>query len=115
MPAASTFYPRVFALAVAAVLGYALVLILLPFLSALNWAAFLAFLLYPLNLNLRRRMHGRVRAAGLLTVLTPIVILLPLISLSVAFVAQISSLVQVLQEKVQQLDIKTLSDLKHFP
>ena len=32
MPGSSNFYPRIFALVVAAVLGYALVLIFVPFL-----------------------------------------------------------------------------------
>jgi len=78
MPNWSTFYSRVFALAVAALLGYALFKIFTPFFSALTWAMFLAFLLYPVNLRLRRRLHGSARAAGLLTLLTPLVILLPL-------------------------------------
>ncbi len=47
MPSSESFYPRVFALVVAAVLGYALVLIFVPFLGPMTWAAFLAFLLYP--------------------------------------------------------------------
>ena len=51
--------PRVFALVVAALLGYALFLIFAPFFTAMCWAAFLAFLLYPLNLRLRRRLHGK--------------------------------------------------------
>ncbi len=115
MPAESTFYPRIFALVVAALLCYALVLIFRPFFAALCWAAFLAFLLHPLNLRLRRRLHGKAGAAGLLTVLTPIVILLPLSALSIEFVAQISVLVQKLQRWAQQLDIKTFSDLQQFP
>src|SRR5208283_2269299 len=115
MPAESTFYPRIFALVVAALLGYALLLIFRPFFAALCWAAFLAFLLHPLNLRLRRRLHGKNGAAGLLTVLTPIVILLLLSALSVEFVAQISVLVQKLQSWAQQLDIRTYSDLQQFP
>ena len=78
MPVESTFYPRIFALVVAALLGYALLLIFRPFFAAMSWAAFLAFLLHPLNLRLRRRLRGKSGAAGLLTILTPIVILLPL-------------------------------------
>src|SRR5208283_918748 len=115
MPVESTFYPRIFALVVAALLGYALILIFRPFFAAMCWAAFLAFLLHPLNLRLRRRLHGRNGAAGLLTLLTPVVILLPLSALSVEFVAQISVLVQKLQRWAQQLDIKTFSDLQQFP
>src|SRR5271165_2280668 len=115
MPAASSFYARVFALVVAALLGYALVLIFRPFLAAMSWAAFLAFLLHPLNVRLRRRLRGKARAAALLTVLTPITILLPLSALSIEFVAQVSVLLQKLQQTAQQLDIKSFSDLQHFP
>jgi len=43
----SSFYPRIFALVVAAILGYALILIFAPFIGPMAWAAFLAFLLYP--------------------------------------------------------------------
>jgi predicted PurR-regulated permease PerM len=115
MPAWSTFYSRVFALAVAALLGYALFKIFAPFFNALSWAMFLAFLLYPVNLRLRARFHGRASAAGLLTVLAPLIILLPLAAVSIEFVAQVSTLVRVLQKQAQQLDIKTFSDLQQFP
>src|ERR1035438_8584673 len=115
MPTPSSFYPRVFALVVAAVLGYALILIFAPFIGAMTWAAFLAFLLYPLNFRLRRRFAGRAVAAGVLTVLAPVVILLPLSALSIDFVAQISTLLQKLQQSAAALDIKSLSDLQQFP
>jgi predicted PurR-regulated permease PerM len=115
MSAALTFYSRVFALVVAALLGYALILIFAPFFTAMCWAAFLAFLLYPINLRLRRRLHGNGRAAGLLTVLTPVTILLPLSALSIEFVAQMSVLIPKLQEAARQWDIKSFSDLQRFP
>src|SRR5271168_3349303 len=115
MPAASNFYPRVFALIVAAILGYALFLIFAPFALAMCWAAFLAFLLYPLNLRLRRRFKGKELAAGTLTALAPITILLPLSALSIDFVTQISTLLQQLQKSAVALDIKSLSDLQQFP
>jgi predicted PurR-regulated permease PerM len=115
MPMPSSFYPRVFALIVAAVLGYALILIFAPFIRPIAWAAFLAFLLYPVNLRLRRRFPGRGVAAGVLSLLSPIVILLPLSALSIAFVAQISVLIQKMQKSAAGLDIKSLSDLQQFP
>src|SRR6266851_8011377 len=115
MPATSVFYPRIFALVVAAVLGYALILIFAPFIGPMVWAAFLAFLLYPLNLRLRRRLSRRGIAAGVLTLLAPIIILLPLSALSIDFVAQISALMQKLQKSAAELDIKSLSDLQQFP
>ena len=115
MATTSTFYPRVFALAVAAALGYALILIITPFLGAMTWAAFLAFLLFPLNVRWRGRLRGRGGAAAVLTVLAPIVILLPLSALSVEFVSQISGLLQSVQRTVKHWDIKTLADLRQFP
>ncbi|HTV96774.1 MAG TPA: AI-2E family transporter [Steroidobacteraceae bacterium] len=115
MPARSPFYSRVFALVVAGLLGYALFEIFAPFFNSLSWAMFFAFLLYPVNLRLRRRLRGATRAAGLLTVLTPIMILLPLSAMSVAFIAQVSALVRLVQKRAQALDIKSFSDLKQFP
>ena len=111
----STFYPRVFALVVAAVLGYALLLIFEPFVGAMSWAAFLAFLLFPLNARMRHRLRGPGIAAGTLTLLAPSVILLPLSALSVDFVAQISGLLQKLQQSTKQWDVKSFADLQQFP
>src|SRR3984957_6096979 len=115
MATPSSFYPRIFALVVAVILGYALILIFAPFIGPMAWAAFLAFLLYPLNLRLRRRLSGSGTAAGVLTLLAPITILLPLSALSIDFVAQISALMQKLQKSAAELDIKSLSDLQQFP
>jgi predicted PurR-regulated permease PerM len=115
MPAPMSFYARVFALVVAIVLGYALILIFIPFIKPLVWAAFLAFLLNPLNLRWRRRLSSRAFSAGVLTLLAPIVILLPLSALSLNFVTQISALMQRLQKYTADLDIKSLSDLQQFP
>ncbi|MDP8983531.1 MAG: AI-2E family transporter [Pseudomonadota bacterium] len=115
MPTASSFYPRVFALAVAAALGYALLLIFTPFVGSMAWAAFLAFLILPLNMRWRRFFRRRGTAAGVLTVLAPVVILLPLSAVSIEFVSQISALLQKLQQAAKQWDIKTFADLRQFP
>ena len=115
MPATPSFYSRVFTLAVAVVLGYALLLIFMPFALPMAWAAFLAFLLFPLNLRLRRRLKGGSIAAGALTVLAPIVILLPLSAISAEFVSQISVLLKQLQKSATDMDIKSFSDLQQFP
>jgi predicted PurR-regulated permease PerM len=115
MSANSNFYPRVFALVVAAILGYLLYLVIDPIALPMIWAAFLAFLLFPLNLKLRQRFKGRSLAASLLTALAPIVVLLPLSALSVEFVAQVSVLMRKLQKSSTELDIKSLSDLQQFP
>jgi predicted PurR-regulated permease PerM len=115
MATTSSFYSRVFTLAVAAILGYALVLIFAPFALPMTWAAFLAFLLFPLNVRWRRRFKGKTLAATVLTILAPIVILLPLSALSVEFVSQISALLRRVQRATADMDIKTFSDLQQFP
>src|SRR6202041_3555812 len=115
MPAQPGFYSRVFALTVAAILGYALLLIFRPFALPMIWAAFLAFLLFPLNVRLRRRSKVKSLGAGVLTMLAPIVILLPLSALSVEFVSQISALLKQVQQSATQMDIKSFSDLQQFP
>ena len=60
MPATPSFYSRVFALAVAAILGYALLLIFKPFALPMTWAAFLAFLLFPRQSSLAAPPQGQV-------------------------------------------------------
>src|SRR6202451_3509734 len=115
MRATPSFYSRVFARAVAAILGYTLLLIFKPFALPMAWAAFLAFLLFPINLAWRRRLKGKSLAAGVLTVLAPIVILLPLSALSVEFVSQISALLRQMQKSATEMDIKSFSDLQQFP
>lgn len=110
------FYARVFALCCAALLGYALFLIFSPFALPTTWAAFLAFLLYPVSERLQRRLRfSNTLAAGVLTALSPIVIILPLSALSVEFIAQISLLLRQVQKSASQLDIQSFSDLQHFP
>jgi predicted PurR-regulated permease PerM len=115
MPATPSFYSRVFTLAVAAILGFALLKIFTPFALPMIWAAFLAFLLFPVNLRLRRRFKGKSLSAGLLTFLAPIVILLPLSALSIEFVSQISALLRQVQKSATDMDIRSFSDLQQFP
>ena len=117
MPAASTFYPRVFALVGGRRPGLcAAVLIFTPFFAAMSWAAFLAFLLYPLNLRLRRRLRGNGRAAGLLTVLDahrhPAAV-----ERAVDRVrgADFHPVAAGCSSRRASLDIKSLSDLQQFP
>src|SRR5450432_140915 len=110
------FYARVFTLAVAAALGYALFLIFAPFAGAICWAVFLAFLLFPLNARLRRRLRGHpALAAGLLTVLVLLGVLLPFSALSVEFVAQVAALSGQLQAAAARVDVHSMADLQRFP
>src|SRR6202789_35384 len=106
MAATPSFYSRVFALSVAAAFGFALLLIFKPFALPMTWAAFLAFLLFPVNLRWRRRFQGKSLSAGVLTALAPIVILLPLSALSIEFVSQISGLLRGVQKSATDMDIK---------
>ena len=94
----SSFYRRCFQIATAAVLGYALFEILDPLRTMLGWAAVLAFILHPLHDALTRRMKGRgALAAGLLTALTPFLVLAPLSVLGVVFAGQVARLIDALR------------------
>ena len=92
------FYRKGFFVALALLLGLALVKILVPFAGALSWGLCLAFLLSPLQRALTRRYRGRANlAAGLLTGLTPVVVLLPLASLGLVFAQQVRLLIDLLR------------------
>ena len=65
-----------FALVTAIVLGYALVVMVLPFAGAIFWAFLLAFMLYPLNEALRRALRGRGNLAALLLTLAGLVLIM---------------------------------------
>ena len=94
----STFYRRCFMIAITAVLAYALYELLMPLRSVIGWAAVLAFILYPLHARLTRRLRGRgAWSAGILTLLTPFVVLGPLSVLGVAFAGQVARLINYLR------------------
>jgi len=91
----SGFYRRSFLVATAVILGYLLLAVLEPLRGALGWAAVLAFLLYPLHERLSRRLEGRAMlSAGIITGLTPFLVLAPLSVLGVVFAGQVASLVE---------------------
>ncbi|NNM60647.1 MAG: AI-2E family transporter [Steroidobacteraceae bacterium] len=116
MPAAPGFYPRILALTLAALLAVGVWRILSPFAVPMGWAAVLAFLLFPVNLRLRHRFGRRPGiAAGTLTVLAPVVVLLPLSALSIEFVAQISGLLHRLQAAAPSYKLLSSGDLHQFP
>jgi predicted PurR-regulated permease PerM len=90
----SQFYRRCFQIVAAAVLAYLLYEILLPLRAELGWAAVLAFILYPLNESLTRRLRGRrALAAGILTGLTPFLVLAPLAVLGAVFAGQVAHVI----------------------
>jgi predicted PurR-regulated permease PerM len=109
-------YPRIFALVTAALLGYALVLMALPFAGPIFWAFLLAFLLAPLNGALSRRLGGRRGlAAILLTFAGLLLILVPAALIAVAFVGQAGDLVARLQDLAERHHVAQLSDLLRIP
>jgi len=90
----SDFYRRSFQIATAAILGYLLFRILDPLSGMLGWAVVLAFILHPLHERLTRRLKGRgALSAGILTALTPLLVLAPLSVLTGAFVGQVTRLI----------------------
>jgi predicted PurR-regulated permease PerM len=94
----SVFYRRCFVIATIVVLGLVLMRILDPFWQALGWAAFLAFMLYPVHEYLTRRMKGRAgRSAGIITGLTPFLIIAPLTILGLVFARQVGNLIEYLR------------------
>jgi predicted PurR-regulated permease PerM len=94
----SAFYRRTFAIATAAIVGYLLLAVLDPLRGALGWAAVLAFLLYPLHEGLTRKLKGRAAmSAGILTGLTPFLLLAPLSVLGVMFAGQVANLINYLR------------------
>jgi len=89
----SQFYRRCFLVVAAAALGYWLYQILAPLRTELGWAAVLAFVLYPLHERLSARLKGRrALSAGILTGLTPFLVLAPLALLGIAFAGQVARL-----------------------
>jgi predicted PurR-regulated permease PerM len=94
----SPFYQRCFQIVAAAVLAYLLYEILLPLRTELGWAAVLAFILYPLQESLTRRLRGRrALAAGILTGLTPFLVLAPLAMLGAVFAGQVAHVIESLR------------------
>jgi predicted PurR-regulated permease PerM len=90
----SGFYRRCFLVATALVLAYLLLAVLAPLKGALGWAVVLAFLLHPLHERLSRRLRGRsMLSAGIITGLTPFLVLAPLSILGVVFAGQVAGLV----------------------
>jgi predicted PurR-regulated permease PerM len=111
-----SFYPKVFALVTAGLLGYALVLMALPFAGPILWALLLAFLLNPLNDALGRALHGRRGLAALLLTLAGILlIVVPAALIAVAFATQAGDLVARIQQMAERHHVSQVSDLLQIP
>lgn len=112
----SVFYRRGFAAVAILAVGYLLFRILAPFTGPIVWAAFLAFMLYPLHERLTRRLKGRAAlSAGLITALAPIAILGPLSILGGVFAAQAADLAARAQGFFQRIGAGGLGQLQSYP
>jgi predicted PurR-regulated permease PerM len=110
------FYARVFGLVAAALLAFALLRILEPFLGPILWAALLAFLLVPVNRWLRRALdERRGTAAILLTLGVALLVLVPVSVLAVVFTRQAGELIGRLQQAAVRHHIAQASDLLRIP
>jgi predicted PurR-regulated permease PerM len=110
------FYARVFALLTIFLLGILLYQVLLPFLSPLAWALFIAFLIHPLHTWIVGKLHGRANvSAAVLTVATLLILLGPLTALAAAFAAQVADLLQFAQRMATDHKSDTFADLAAVP
>lgn len=109
-------YRKDFVIVVAALCALALYWMLAPFWSALAWGICLAFLLAPMHGWLTRKLKGRAGlSAGIITVLVPVVLAGPLISLVTLFANQVADLVTLLQEQSLRFDSSLLVQLEQYP
>jgi predicted PurR-regulated permease PerM len=112
----TSLYRRGFLFATVAVLGYALFRMLAPIAGPIAWALTLAFLLAPLQRRLTQRFGDRPSAAaGLITLLTPVVLLLPLTTLGVLFVRQVDALVERVRNLPPVLQGSVLLQVETWP
>lgn len=110
------FYRKVFVLVVALLCALALFWMLAPFWDALAWGICLAFLLAPVQAWLTDKLGGRASlSAGILTVLVPVLLVGPLLSLGLAFADQVADLVNWLQREQLRFDAGLLARLEHYP
>jgi predicted PurR-regulated permease PerM len=109
-------YRRAFLIATVAILGIAVYRIMEPFWGALAWGICLAFLLGPVQIWLAQRLGGRPGvAAGVLTALTPFVLLLPLAAIGFAFAGQVTVLVDWMQSMNLRFDATLLTRFERWP
>jgi predicted PurR-regulated permease PerM len=110
------FYTKAFFVALAIFVGYGLMLILQPFAGSMAWAIFLAFILAPLHRWLTRKLRNQPGySAGIITGLSPFVLLIPLTGLGISFANQARALISYLQDRKLRLDGSLLLQLEQYP
>ncbi|MGH9366601.1 MAG: AI-2E family transporter, partial [Thermoanaerobaculia bacterium] len=116
LASADRFYPRVFGLTAAAVLGYFLLRLLEPFLAPALWAALLALMLFPVNRRLRARLRGKKAfAATLVTLLVLLGLVLPGVTVGYGFFDQAVELARNLSETAARYRIAGVEDILRLP
>jgi predicted PurR-regulated permease PerM len=112
----SRFYRRCFLIGTVLILGWVLLQFLEPFWAPLGWAAILAFLLYPLHRWLTRRLGNRAGySAGILTALTPFLIIAPIVTFGVIFARQVALLIDYLRGRQLGTYPAILQKLENLP
>lgn len=112
----SAFYRRTFAIATFLIVGYLLIEVLRPLAGPLGWAAVLAFLLTPVQARLKRRLKGRGSlSAGILTGLTPFLVIAPLAFIGVVFARQVASMITWLRGRTLVSYPTMLEHLEGYP
>ena len=110
------FYTKAFFVGLAIFVGYLLLLVLQPFAGSMAWAIFLAFILFPLQRWLTRKLGNRPgTSAGLITGLTPFALLTPLTLLGLAFANQARALIDYLRGQNLHLDSSILLQAENYP
>ena len=110
------FYRRSVLVLSAAVLGFAVWQVLAPLWDALAWSIVMAVLLAPLQDRLLARLGDRPSlAAAVLTLLTPLVIFLPLFWLGAEFIEQERALIEGMQHSNWRIDGSLVSRLGDYP
>lgn len=110
------FYRRAFLIATVAILGYLLLQLLEPLWAPLGWAGILTFLLYPLHQRLTRKLKGNAGAsAGILTALTPFLIIAPLAIVAAIFAKQVATLIGFLRSYQFSTYPEFLAQVEQYP
>jgi predicted PurR-regulated permease PerM len=110
------FLARVGVLVLIAALSYVVWRIVTPLWQPLVWALLLGSLLAPLTLRLTRRLGNRPRlAAGIVTLLTLLLFLLPVAVISGAVAAQAAQLLNKLEGHVPTLEGAAALDISRWP
>ena len=110
------FYLRLFAVGFSTLLLYLLWLIFRPFLSPIVWAVLLAFLLFPANRALQRRFKDRRgAAAGLMTLLVLVGVIVPGTLLASLVLRQAADLLGKVSQITTRYQIQKPQDVFRIP